>query len=353
MKLAARLLLLALAVATLVELAASPASAHSLIGQQGTNYETEIIGITPPIPGIHAKVIDLGNRVELRDDSRHVVVVFGYQHDPYLRIGPDGAYRNDRSPATFLNQSTAIPGPVPDSYQATAPPRWSRIGDTVVRWHDHRTHWMGSSDPPVVQHDPSHRHVVISHWKVPLTIDGRPAMLTGNVVWVPGPSPWPWVVLALVLVAAVVILARLAHDQWFAGAFALGIAIAAVLALGSWRYSTASAPARFIDVIYDVGTTAVLVVVLALLAHRPDLRRWSPGVLLAGLVLAFGTGLARVTMLFRSQLPTTLTPGLARALVATAIGIGLGMVTVGILRLRPPKPTARPRPPRLRQPEPA
>ncbi len=353
MRTRARAPLLAVAVVAIVGLSATPANAHSLTGQQATNYKTVIIGITPAIAGIHAKVIDLGNRIELRNATHHVVVVFGYQHDPYLRIGPGGAFRNDRSPATFLNRSTSIPGPVPHSYQATATPHWSRIGDTVVRWHDHRTHWMGTADPPAVQRDRSHRHVVISHWKVPLTVDGQSATLTGNVIWVPGPSPWPWVALTLALAAAVVILGTSAVGWRFLGVFALGGAIATVLAVGSWRYSTGSDLARFVDIIYDVGTIVLMIITLVLFVRRPDLRRLSPVVLVAGLMLAVGTGLASVSTLFRSQIPTVLAPTAARALVAAAIGLGLGMVVVGVMRLRPQEPAARPRrPPRVRQPAP-
>jgi hypothetical protein len=334
-----------------VALGAAPASAHSLTGNQGTNYKTEISGITPTTSGLEVRVIDLGNRIELRNDSDHVVVVEGYSQEPYLKVGPDGAFRNEKSPATYLNQTTLLPGPVPHTYDAKAAPQWERIGTNVVRWHDHRTHWMGLSAPPVVQRDPSHRHVLIAHWVVPLTIDGAAAKLTGRVVWIPGPSPWGWVAAALVLAAVVVLLARLGGGRGFGALFAVGCGISLTMAVGSWRYGTGSVPARFVNDLYDVLAMLLLATAFVLYERRPDLSRWSPLTIVAGLALAVGTGLANVAMLFRSQLPTVLSPGVARALVAAAIGTGVGLVVVGVLNLRP-APTAPRRRRRRRVPAP-
>ena len=58
--------------------------------------------------------------------------------------------------------------------------------------------------------------------------------------------------------------------------------------------------------------------------------------LVAGVVLAIGTGLANVTSLFRSQLPNTLPTGVTRAVVVAALGIGIGLALTGALHLRAP-----------------
>jgi hypothetical protein len=336
-----RLAALATIVASVIGVGAPPAAAHSLTGNQGTNYRTEIFGLTPATPGIHVRVIDLGNRIELRNDSHHVVVVEGYRGEPYLKVGPAGAFENAKSPATYLNRTTDLPGPAPKSYDANAAPQWQRIGTDVLRWHDHRTHWMADAAPAVVQHDPSHRHVLISHWVVPLTVDGAPAKITGDVVWVPGPSAWGWVALAVGLALVVLASSRVLKGRSFAAVFAIGCAISVVLAVGSWRYSTGAVTARFVDDIYNFGTILLLTSAMALFLWRPGLSRWSPLTIVAGLALGVATGLGDVVMLFRSQLATVLAPGVARALVTAAIGLGTGLVVAGILHLRPAEGAAR------------
>ena len=71
---------------------------------------------------------------------------------------------------------------------------------------------------------------------------------------------------------------------------------------------------------------------------RRGLHAAAPLVLVAGLFVALAGGLADVTVLTRSQLPTTLPYGVARAIVAVALGLGAGLTIVGALRLRPEPP---------------
>jgi hypothetical protein len=314
---------------------ADPADAHSLTGAQATNYQTRIFGFAPHYAGIEARVIDLGGRIELRNDSPHEVIVLGYENEPYLRIGPAGVLRNQRSPATFLNQTRALPGPVPSSYDAAAAPNWVRIDATpTARWHDHRTHWMAASAPPVVHRDPQHRHVIIRHWVVPLRIDGRRVDLTGDVVWVPGPQPWPWLLLALAALTMVVgaSLTRLARAG-VAVALVIAGASAAVLAVGTWRFSTGSLWARLGATGYEIGAVVLTGLVVVALGRRRRLYDLSPMMLPAGLLVAIGGGLANVTSLWRSQLPTVLSATVARLLIAASIGLGAGLVVVAALHL--------------------
>jgi hypothetical protein len=314
---------------------ADPADAHSLTGAQATNYQTRIFGLAPRYAGIEARVIDLGGRVELRNESAHEVTVLGYQNEPYLRIGPSGVLRNQRSPATFLNQTRTLPGPVPASYDATAAPSWVRIGaEPTARWHDHRTHWMATTAPPVVQRDPQHRHVVIPHWVVPLRIDGHRVDLTGDVVWVPGPQPWPWLLLALALLTALVgaSLTRLARAG-VAVALVVAGGSAALLAAGAWRFSTGSVWARLGSTAYEVGAAFLTGVVVVALARRSRLYGVSPMLLLAGLFVAIGGGFANLTSLWRSQLPTVLPANVARLLIVVCAGLGTGLVVVAALHL--------------------
>jgi hypothetical protein len=314
---------------------AAPAGAHSLSGAQATNYKTTITSLTPPISGVTFRVIDLGSRIELRNDSHKVVEVLGYDHEPYLRVENNLVERNSRSPATFLNRTQLLPGPVPRSYDAAAPPKWETIASSgVARWHDHRTHWMATSAPPVVTRDPGHRHVLIPHWSVPLLVDGRPATLAGSVAWVPGPSPFPWLALALLL-AGLVLGATWTRLVEPVTKCALGVAGvgALVLAAGAWRYSTSSLLGHIGVASYQVAAATLAAVALVRLQRSRSLYVAGPLTLLAGMVIAIGAGLANVTDLFRSQLPTVLAPPFARLLVTVALGLGAGLAGVGARNL--------------------
>jgi hypothetical protein len=69
-----------------------------------------------------------------------------------------------------------------------------------------------------------------------------------------------------------------------------------------------------------------------------------PLVLVATLFLFVAGGLADVTSLGNSQIPSTLAPGVARLLVALALGLGAGLALAAAFRLRPTG--ARPAPSR-------
>ena len=70
--------------------------------------------------------------------------------------------RTSTRTATPASRSRRPPTPArPRSGRRSPPGR-------PCEWHDHRTHWMDVTPPPVVQADPSGTHVIIDHWQVPL-----------------------------------------------------------------------------------------------------------------------------------------------------------------------------------------
>lgn len=322
---------------------AGPADAHGIGGLEPTNYETTVTGIEPPVDGLHVRAIDLGASIELRNDTRNDVLVFGYRGEPYLRIGPRGTFENARSPAAFLNRSR-IPtrDAPPDRYDAEAPPQWRKVSNApVASWHDHRTHWMATQDPTTVRRDPGSVHVVIRDWSVPLRFQGRTVNVTGDTRWVPGPSPWPWVIGAVVLAIMVVALAR--TRAWArVMQVTLGVLIVSetIHVVGAWPAANASAGSRALASIYSIGGIIVAVLALGWL-RRGDPWTATPAVLVAGVFVFIAGGLADVTTLTRSQLPTTLPDAVARLTVTMALGLGLGLVIAAAVRLRPP-PAPRP-----------
>jgi hypothetical protein len=336
-----------LAVGTVL-VAAEPAGAHGVAGIQPSNLATRVLGITPAVRGVRFAAVDLGNKLELDNRTGHDLVVRGYDDEPYLRVGPAGVYENVRSPAVYLNRTRTGNVPVPRSADPAAAPQWRRVGDgTTVRWHDHRAHWLGVGDPPQARQDPGARHL-IQRWTVTLTEpSGARIVVHGDVVWIPGPTPWGWAALALALLALVVVLGRtrLARPVVAVSLAAMVVGETAHI-LGTWAGTTVAGTTKLAASAYALGGIAIGVLAFAWVVRR-GIRAAAPLLLLAGLFLALAGGLADVTVLYRSQLPTTLPDTLARLEVATVIGLGVGVAVLGGLHLRAaPRRVVRPAPPR-------
>jgi hypothetical protein len=231
--------------------------------------------------------------------------------------------------------------PVPASADPHASPQWHRIGvGTTVRWHDHRAHWLSATNPPQVQHDPGARHLV-QRWTVTLLADRTRIQVRGDVVWVPGPSPWIWVGVALGLALAVVVLAATRLDRAAVAATLAALVVGETAhVLGSWPATTVAGTTKLAASAYALGGIAVAALALVWVVRR-GVHAAAPLLLLAGLFLALAGGLADVTTLYRSQLPTTLPAALARLEVAVVIGLGAGIAIVGGWRLRPAAPRER------------
>lgn len=335
-----------MAAAALV-LNAAPAWAHGVSGLQPTDYRTTVRGVVPAVAGVRVRSVDLGGKLQLTNSSPVDVVVRGYQNEPYLRVGPRGVFENSWSPAVVLNRTTTPTGAAPPPVDPNAAPRWRQISTTPkVTWHDHRAHWMGSSTPPEVTSDPSHRHVVIAGWQVPLTTGTTNAYATGDVVWIPPPSPLPWMLGALAIAAAVTVGGRTRRWPWvLAVALALLVGAEAAHVAGLWGASTASTLSKTGSSLYSLAGCLVGLGALAILRRR-DPYDATPIVLIASVFLFIAGGLADITTLSRSQIPSTLSAGVARALVMAALGLGLGLVVASAWRLRRPEasgPNARPR----------
>lgn len=316
---------------------APPAVAHGVGGLEPTSYEPVLVGVEPPVPGLSIEIIDLGETVELRNESGSEITVLGYDGEPYLRVGENGVYRNERSPATFWNRSTRPTVQLPPEFDATAEPEWVHISDSpVARWHDHNVHWMGSGEP-----DEPGREQVVQSWEIPLRSSDREIRVYGVIRWVPPPTAlWP-VAGAVALAVAVFLGGR--TRRWHG---VLLVAVAALMggealhAIGQWGASTAGIGARVLASVYSLLGLAFGAFALAGLARRhADPYDSVPAALIAALVLTIAGGLAGIPSLLASQLPTSLPYGVARTLVSVALGVGSGAVLVSATRLRRPTPT--------------
>jgi hypothetical protein len=348
MRALARLALVGGIAVVAVSTTATPASAHGVGGVRPTNYETRVLSVSPVTPGVSVRAIDVGDRLELENRTDHDVVVLGYEDEPYLRVGPRGAFENARSPSTYLNRSRQRLTRVPDRADSDAKPEWRRIGDTpVARWHDHRAHWMAANDPPAVEAAPDRPHVV-QRFRVEVRDQEKTITARGDVRWVPGPSPWPWIALAIIVAALLVVLSRTS-----VAVVAVAVALVAVIVVegahvvGAWNATTLGVGTRLAASVYALGSIVVAIVALAWVAKR-GLHAAAPLLLITGLFVGIAGGLADLTVLTRSQLPTTLPDDVARAGVALALGLGIGLAVVGALRLRGPSTRTRPGAPRSR-----
>jgi hypothetical protein len=335
-----RRLVAAVAVAAAVVLGeGAPAEAHTVTGVQATNYRSQIVAVSPTLAGVRVRLLDLGNRVELRNTGPDDVVVLGYQGEPYLRVGPSGVYENRRSPAVYLNRATTGPTTnttLPRQADAAAPAEWHRVGGgPSVRWHDRRTRWADPA-PPAVRAAPDTRHVV-SQWTIGLTATGRQAQVSGRITYVPGPSPIPWLVVAGALFVLTV-LAGL-RRRW-GPPLSAGIAVlVAVDVVHSFGIAAASHDALVVQVVRVVGGGIVgtLGWILGAVAVGALQEERDTGLVIAGVagfLIGVFSGVGDIPTLARSQVPYVFPAAAARAAAAVTLGLGLGLPLAVLLVFR-------------------
>jgi len=190
--LAARGLLSLLVVAGLptMLLADVPAGAHQIGQLAPSNYRTRITAVVPPTAGLTVSVVDAGDQLALTNATRRDIVVLGYRGEPYLRVGPGGAFENARSPSTYRNRTRLGTGRVPAHADPGARPLWRKAGHgPTVSWHEHRAQWMEIDDPPQVRAQPWQPHVIIPRWELALLDGDRRIRVVGDLTWIPTPVP--------------------------------------------------------------------------------------------------------------------------------------------------------------------
>jgi hypothetical protein len=124
-----------------------------------------------------------------------------------------------------------------------------------------------------------------------------------------------------------------------------------VLVGGEWSAASARPWIAFLSTVYSVlGIAVALAAVGALVRSRCEPSNATAIVLVAAVILTFGSGLADIAYLARSQLPTSLSAPLARTCVAVVLGASLGVLATAARKLRrpavlvvPPAPSAVPR----------
>lgn len=300
---------------------AGPASAHTVGGVGATNFRTTLEKFDG-VPGVGLRVVENGSKLEARNTTRTDVVVRGYQNEPYAKVGPGGVFVNENSPAYYLNTDRFGVTTVPASADPRKAPRWRKVsGEHSFRWHDHRTHWMQTTLPPLVSQAPDEFHE-ISRWTITLDHDGRTLTGSGTLAWVPGPAPWLWFGAVLVLAALVVALGRVVPVA--AGAVALVVVSDAAHSVGVSLLEGLSPVNFVVGLLPQFAVWAIGGLAVWLLVRRRDGGPWAAAIV--GVCVAVASGFPDLPVFWRSSAPTVLPLTVDRLAVVVALGAGLGLV---------------------------
>jgi hypothetical protein len=169
---------------------------------------------------------------------------------------------------------------------------------------------------------------------VPLQVGGRPAVIAGDLVWVPPPHRLPWVALGLG-VAGVAGLAA-ATRRWRTAALAsatVGTVLFCVDSIGYWRAGNPTAA----QLAWLVGWP--LVAVGATVAMAIERRRAATAVgaatALVALVLAGVGGWDRLDVVTHSRIASTNPPALVRTSAVACLALGLTLLVRFLIDLLP------------------
>jgi hypothetical protein len=335
-RVAARLLVVLLG--TLATLAiAGPASAHVGGGAAGSDFDGRVLSVRPEVEGLHVRVLQFGDELELVNGTDTDVLVPGYSDEPYLRIGPDGVWRNARSPATYINLDRFGRVELPGDADAAADPEWVQVStEPRYVWHDHRTHWMSEGLlPPQAAADPTRSHLVFD-WTVPLQHGETDVQVTGELTWSPPPSPWlvwPAHAALVLLGAGGGLLARTARP--------LGALLLAGGAAALWHALSTPEPPASLSSHGGAIAAALLPALTAVLVAGVGFRaaRRGRGAMTGLLAVVLGwlmlvQGLPDVDVLWSANVLSNGPQVPARIAVAVLVALGAGLVVGGVAAVR-------------------
>ena len=341
---AGRLLVVLLGVLAALAVA-GPASAHVGGAAAGSDFDGRVRSVTPAMPGVTVRVLQFGDDLEISNPTDAEVQVPGYFDEPYLRIGRDGVWRNERSPATYINLDRFGRVTLPAEADAHAAPKWVQVSTrSDYVWHDHRTHWMTQGLlPPAVAADPTVAHTVFV-WTIALRHGDTPVTVTGELTWSPPPSPWlvwPGLVLLVLVPVAAGLRGR--------GPRPLGALLLVGAAAMLWHALATPAPPASVSshagAILAALFPAVTGLLVAGLGFRAALRgRGAMTGLLAAVLgwLFLVEGLPDIDVLWSAHVLSSGPQLPARLAVAVLVAFGPGLVVGGVLAVRRFRETARP-----------
>jgi hypothetical protein len=173
-------------------------------GKRANAHHPRLTHVTPAVNGLTLTILDSDDRLELDNRTDKPIVIFGYQGEPYLAFRDGKVYRNNHSPATYLNDDRFAQVELPSQADAKATPDWVEVGQReTYDWHDHRIHWMSRTLPPKIAAEKDKAKHVFD-WTIPGTIGGRPLEIAGSLDYRPpsAGAPMPLIIAGIVIVVA-------------------------------------------------------------------------------------------------------------------------------------------------------
>ncbi|MBY5163993.1 hypothetical protein [Salsipaludibacter albus] len=298
-----------------------------------TNYDSEVVAITPQVDGLEVQVLGGDAFLQVRNPGGHEVGVPGYaEGEQYLRFDPDGSvWVNLRSATHWQNSArySIQDSEVPADAGPGQPPRWEQVSDDgTYAWHDHRIHWMSPSSLPGEVDPTSTDRQVAYEWPVPLVVDGETVEVVGTLTWVPPASPLPTVLAALAgLALAAVLLVTTTTTTTIAVLVGIGVVVTGAVGIAG---SVGLPPGVQGQPFPLILTGVALLVAVAGLAVRG--RTAAGGVVAgaAGIPLVVW-GISQVAAVTAPIVPPAVLPSsFVRIAIGLAVGTGLGAIAAGL-----------------------
>jgi hypothetical protein len=321
----------------LVVVTAPPALAHGPT-PDASNFASRVTGnvtmvdgkpgadAAPP-PGVQWRILGADALLQVHNTGDSDVIVTGYNSEPFLRVGPEGAFENRRSPAAYLNADRYAQVEVPPDADAAAEPEWRKLSDEPRwQWHDHRIHWMAQESPPQVEESSGVTQTVLD-WNVPYQVADQQLAVQGVLEWIPPGPMWPWLVgaAAAVVVPVAMLAGRGRSHAATRALIAIAVAVAVagiVVAIGDVLATPASLGANAWAVTQTLVPAAIAVALAgSVWRHAPSDEEAGTAttLLVAAAILAISGGFVRLAELRSSQIVNALPPWSVRAVVAASM----------------------------------
>jgi hypothetical protein len=251
------------------------------------------------------------------------VTVLDFRDAPWVRFSPSGVEINRNSQEYYLSQ-VPVPAVPPRGLTRNTPPHWVKVSSGhTYEWREGRLHALAT-----ITLAPGQSY--IGQWRIPLTYNGRAALITGAIFHRGPPSViWFWPVLVLIVCALAGWRVRSAElDQRLSRATALLLLVLVAVGMGG-KYLHGSPGV-------SAGSVALLVITLAILgAVAARLLRGRSGgpLLIFTAVLALWGGLTLLPVLTHGYALVALPLFLVRVIATTLLGGALSLALFGVRAL--------------------
>jgi hypothetical protein len=284
------------------------AQAHLRSGTVAVDYRATVT--SPQTAAYTARIYQSDHGLTLTIRPGHTAAMSGYLGEPVFRLDRTGLWVNAASPTAvvvgLVKKNQRVVG--------TAPHWRLQRGRTTVAWHDSRVQRLPSG-------------INRGSWSIPLTVDGRPARLTGELERFARPSLLLWLGLLICVGAlAVLPLAASRRDliaRWTTG-LAIAAATAAVVVELALSFDAYASPGTWIE---TADSIVFLAVGVGVMFRGPESLRMA-GAIGVGLV-SLAVGLLNGAVLLHPIVLAVLPETTMRLGVVVAVGAGLGAGALG------------------------